>query len=565
MNYVISIILTIVLFSADLSAQKEDHQWIFGLSALDDTINEREWVSSVLDFNQLPPIARQKTDITMPMVECQGTLCDKNGALLLYSNGQSIHGADGQSILNGDTINYGLNWLASTVFIPNEEREPTGFRYVQGVGFIPQPGTDTILALYHSIDDFVIADKSGHFTLKMSKIVKDERHDYRIVDKDIELNAGLNVLGKIQACRHGNGRDWWLLQFALDTVYTYLIDTKGIQLDRIQFLPSSLFPTSNGQCKFSPKGAYFALYGRETDQDNQGMQLMVSGFDRCTGELLSPRLKRLPSHNNGISSGVAFSPNERFLYTSSLLELVQYDLQSGSDVFSTAKVVSTYNGVTCGDSANSPLYFGQMQLAPDNKIYISMGRQCFGFHLIHQPDKKGAACEAEQNAFEIPTYYFPTMPNVSNFRLGPLDGSDCDTLGLDNEPVARFWYEQNKNDFQEIQFWDVSYFRPEAWRWDFGDGNRSPERQPIHRYKEKGRYDVCLTVRNENSSHTSCQTLNLGMVATERIQKAIAVTVFPNPFREQLRVTLHDYLPEEGQIAFYNLSGQQVAICQVSR
>jgi len=111
------------------------------------------------------------------------------------------------------------------------------------------------------------------------------------------------------------------------------------------------------------------------------------------------------------------------------------------------------------------------------------------------------------------------IPNFNTLRLGPLDGSPCDTLNLDNNPISRFWYEQDSTDHQEIQFRDVSYFRPEEWSWTFGDGNVSDEKNPLHSYATNGTYEVCLTVSNENSSNISCQQLQIGPVSNTNLER----------------------------------------------
>ena len=110
-----------------------------------------------------------------------------------------------------------------------------------------------------------------------------------------------------------------------------------------------------------------------------------------------------------------------------------------------------------------PASFGAMQRGPDNKIYIGYGPQGDYLHVIHYPDRYGLLCEAEQRAVYIPTYHVGTVPNFPSLRLGPLDGSSCDTLGLDNHPVSRFRYEQDSMDFLSIDFKDLSYYEPTNW------------------------------------------------------------------------------------------------------
>ena len=42
-----------------------------------------------------------------------------------------------------------------------------------------------------------------------------------------------------------------------------------------------------------------------------------------------------------------------------------------------------------------------------------------------------------------------------------------------------------------------------AWQWDFDDGATSSQQNPVHTYEERGRYDVVLTVRdNDGATHT---------------------------------------------------------------
>ena len=53
------------------------------------------------------------------------------------------------------------------------------------------------------------------------------------------------------------------------------------------------------------------------------------------------------------------------------------------------------------------------QLAPDNKIYVSIPNTVRAIHVIHNPNAKGAACEVEQRGLILPTYNkfgIPTAP-----------------------------------------------------------------------------------------------------------------------------------------------------------
>ena len=551
------LLLYLVCISTSVFSQKEDHQWIFNFTSIDDVSMYPDFGACILDFNQLPPVGIAKPEITLDVKECHASMCDQDGKLMLYSNGQSIHDSNHIPIIGGDTINFSLKWHGFLWRNEHGEQKPSGMRGVQGVGFIPQPETDTILALYHNYEHYEQGDPdSGYLELWMSQLVPDGLGSHRVINRDSLINPQIFKFGTITACRHANGRDWWMLQFSRDTVYHYLIDPSGLNLDHMSTLPFELRGTI-GQSKFSPQGDRFALYG-SWDLSFLGAasrtDLMVADFDRCSGDLIDPIFSLQPGQHSVFSNGVEFSPDGNLLYISNKLNMYQFDLNE-SDVFSSRQTVATYDGSTCGDAADFPLEFGQLKLGPDNKIYIGLTLQCFDIHVINYPNNRGTDCDVQQNVIKLPTYTYGTIPNFNTYRLGPLDGSFCDTLGIDNQPISRFWFEQDSLDFLSVQFWDVSYFRPEEWRWDFGDGTSSTERFPVHSFSQNGVYDVCLTVSNENSSNTSCQTLNIGTTSTTENAVDIDFTLFPNPTQDVIRCQLQNYLPRDGRIMIYNSNG----------
>ncbi len=55
-----------------------------------------------------------------------------------------------------------------------------------------------------------------------------------------------------------------------------------------------------------------------------------------------------------------------------------------------------------------------------------------------------------------------------------------------------------------VSFIDKSTGSPDAWRWTFGDGGSSTEKNPVYTYNRTGQYTVSLTVNNSES--TSSET-----------------------------------------------------------
>jgi hypothetical protein len=74
--------------------------------------------------------------------------------------------------------------------------------------------------------------------------------------------------------------------------------------------------------------------------------------------------------------------------------------------------------------------FDIAQLAPDGKIYIGTGNSTDKLHVIHSPDSAGLACNIEQHGIALPRYFSNSLPNHPNYHLGPVDGSVCDSLGI---------------------------------------------------------------------------------------------------------------------------------------
>ena len=56
--------------------------------------------------------------------------------------------------------------------------------------------------------------------------------------------------------------------------------------------------------------------------------------------------------------------------------------------------------------------------------------------VIDNPNALGNNCNVIQQGVQLLSYNSTSIPNIPNFRLGPIDGSLCDTLGIDNIIVS---------------------------------------------------------------------------------------------------------------------------------
>ena len=176
-------------------------------------------------------------------------------------------------------------------------------------------------------------------------------------------------------------------------------------------------------------------------------------------------------------------------------------------------------------------------------------------HVINRPNLKGIQSDVQQHFMEFPNPY-GNPPNHPNYRLGPLDGSPCDTLGIDNHPLADFRPDPTDTNALALRLWDVSYYEPAEWLWDFGDGSpASQDTSPVHTFPAPGFYTVCLTVGNQYGVSSKCKVVEMKTVGSNTPEDLAAqVLIFPNPADETLRISLTEAV--DGIIRLLDLTGR---------
>ncbi|MCB9284679.1 MAG: T9SS type A sorting domain-containing protein [Lewinellaceae bacterium] len=528
-----------VAFPQPVDDGKRDNIWLFGYDSYSQLPG---FGRTVIDFSDLndPDVYREDRD--MDFRQTCSNICDEDGDLLFYTNGIYIANSEHEEMENGDSLNPG-GW---TVVYPN------GLPVSQGIVTLPVPDKENEYVLFHGLLDIPPGLGPIYSNLYYSKVDMGLGSGLgAVTEKNVELLQDTLFPGRITATRHGNGRDWWVVIPELNTnrYYTFLLTPDSIYNMGAQSVGSPIYRGA-GQAVFTPDGSRYLRYDIHTAGD--GNNLNFYDFDRCTG-LLSNQVGLVNNDSSG-SAGLAVSANSRFAYFFSGLYVYQYDLWA-TDLEASLDIVAVYDGHVSPWPHATTFYLAQ--LGPDNKIYANTPSGSNVLHVIHEPDRKGADCLMEQHGFPLESFNAFTMPNFPYFRLGPLDGSPCDTLGIDNVPVARFRYRQDTLNPLKVEFTDLSYFEPVEWLWDFGGTGSSDEKYPAFVFPASDTYEVCLTVSNDNGEDTYCRTLNLGTVGTERSEKKVGITLFPNPAKEVVNIVLSDgYLPQKGIVVFYNSIGQ---------
>ena len=529
----------IFLFQFSLFSQQYDNTWLMGYAGGSQTPGDTIFGISVFDFtNKCNLQISNNQEIEMNFEDTHICMSNEEGNLLFYSNGVFLNDASHNQMENGDDINV---W------------ETFGQDVPQGALVLPYPDDPDKYILFHEVDTAV--DGIGITITAL---------EYSIIDMTSNNGLGTVILkkepllvdtldyGKLTAVKHANGRDWWMVVQELNSnnYYRILISPEGVEVVGIQTIGEDV-ETGFGGAVFSPDGNFYAridLVGGAWLPDF----LSIYEFDRCTGLLANP----LNNINLGAWSGaggVAVSYNSRFLYVSHYNDIYQFDLWA-SDIIASQTTVAEYDGF----EEPFPTRFYQMQLAPNGKIYVSIPSSVWYLHEIHNPNNQGLACNVTQHSLRLPTVNAFSIPNFPNYRLGPIDGSPCDSLGIDNLPVAGFRSDNDTLNTLKVHFTNLSYYEPTDWFWTFGDNQNNTETEPNHIYSESGIYEVCLTVSNDFGSDTFCKEVEVGVTASSEILDEETFIIFPNPAQSFAKIITDQPVKSKTRFILFNELGQTI-------
>jgi hypothetical protein len=409
MKRLFCIILILVLVGGSASAQNRNSVWVFGDSA-------------GIDFGSgfAVPIASG-----MDGRGSCASISDNNGELLFsagtmqpYFNqpgfGTFVFDQNHQLMQNGDSI-VGLAWYQELVIIPSPAND--SIYYLFSISVTQNYG------LVYSVIDMSLNGGLGAVTQKNIQL-----QNFKLVDC-------------INAIKHGNGRDWWVIFRKSDfpvtfnnDFYTYLVTESGIQNVSIQSIgiPNG---SNAGKISFSPDGTKMVFV-------NLAGIIELFDFDRCTGQLSNPTTiatdPGVPPW--GWNWSCEFSPDGSKLYVSTNSDtsyLFQYNMNAPNISASKDTLFSI---------SNIEYALGALKRGPDENIYLS-GWYNDGFNapypyadsvynmynmnlsVINQPDSLGSLCDFQPYSFYLGgkrTYL--GLPNNPDYDLPALAGSPCDTL-----------------------------------------------------------------------------------------------------------------------------------------
>jgi len=354
-------------------------------------------------------------------------MSDEDGKLLFFTNGVSIFNHQNKVIKNGNRINPGP-------FMEQFGWQIEGLPILQGCLGLSFPNNDSIYQLLHQ--DMWITKKGDNVFLyspfyysSINMKMNGGLGEVITLNKPVNQNDTVSV-GQLTACRHANGRDWWvLLKKPYERIYrSYLVTENNVEYkfdNKIQIQTDTFFEPF-GQSMFTPDGTKFiSVSGPELRKSGY---VDIYDFDRCNGDIFNNQRVIFTDSIYGVLGG-AVSSNSRFLYVSRYDYILQFDLEA-SDISASIDTVAKYDGFK-SPTSGCPTTFYLSQLAPDGKIYISVG-PCAAEYLtiIHDPNKKGKDCNVQQHGLYLEVSGGYIVPNFPNYKLGALKGSGCDTLNI---------------------------------------------------------------------------------------------------------------------------------------
>jgi PKD domain len=484
---------------------------------------------------------------------------DTDGVPLFYNNGYNIYHLDGSTMEGGDSL-----W-AMPFF-----HQYHGLSCTAPIGFkshfvIPRPGTAHDYYYFQNIPHLFFYTQQSR--LIMTRISgADVTGHGKVTLKDVVLFEDSVLLSQLNYVKHANGRDGWIIApyvkdhgDSLWHLCSFFVGKDSIYLAneqvfrRNQAIPDHASLLVSNICNVTDDGNFYTVGGHYDISNDPWIYktayyLSLFCFDRCTGTFSGQSDLTLEANStyhylDPWITGHQFSPDGRILYVSNYSTLTQYDLYSNDllgsmDTVATFQPYSTYNSDI---NLMVKVGFGYSLQGPDGRFY--MLSDSFA-HVVDYPNRRGTACQMRPKALQFPLSLYGHAYHP-NYRLGPLDGSPCDSLGIDNIPVANYRVDDSLGLLSRY-FYDLAHHEPATWLWDFGDGTTSTDTSALHSFPGAGIYKVCLTVSNANGSNTLCRDIAIGLDLPTSSPKAVSELLLkPNPAADLARATL----PEDAAAA----------------
>lgn len=399
-------ILFLFLFSVfSVRAQLENRYWIMGY---ENYVGHGFGGFSIDFYNNQPDTF--SVDRAVDISTGTSNISSRDGRFLFVVNGEKIGDASNSVMMNGDSL------------ICLDYCSDDGNNVSQSNIILPDPADTSKYYVFYSTGELNINTPigAGGFPIYLYYATVDMNLNGglgEVTGKNIVLRNDTIALGTLSACKHANGRDWWLIfqDFGREAYIKYLITPYGINFSGKQSIGVGGY--LSGSSIFSPDGSYYLTFDYLTG-------LQVFDFDRCSGDFSNARFVPYTDTIN-FGYGAAFSSSSRYIYIDNPYAIYQYDLFAPNLILS-RRLIGIWDGYY--DQYPLGTQFHYMALARDGKIYVVTGNGTHYIHRIEYPDSSGISCNFQQRNLKTPRWYWRAIPNHPNYQLEKVSGSICDSV-----------------------------------------------------------------------------------------------------------------------------------------
>lgn len=464
------------LFSNFVFAQKEANQWPIDGGVL-------------LDFNSGSPVILNYAP-TAFFFESNSCVSDENGQLLIYSNGDTIKGANHQVLPNGAGLTQNA-WVSGTV--------------TQGSVIVQKPQNDSLFYLFT-----LVKKQNSEFDYIKELSYREVLNGVNGQEvSPIKTLVCLDTLSeKMQLAQHCDGKNLWLVlvKYKFDLSRTASGDHLGIRIHQYNIEFVSYLITENGlnpspvhsriktycpdmgQLKLNNVGNEFAFGGR--------FYLDLFSFDNSNGKVA---FKRKIEHPWVSSYGIEYSSDDQKVFVNNhVINLSDGSVQSFLD-------------------QEKPSI---LQRGPGGKIYSCI----YNSNYYSLDDQTMHYSELYRSLLYNDFWAETGIPNLGNGSILAMDESSCDTVatvtkfGISLPNIPGYLFNQKTSDF----YWAnacadslTSFFRKkneqvDSLFWSVDEGVfTSNSDTAVFTFPSSGEYQVSCTVYQNGIATTSFQCFKI--------------------------------------------------------
>lgn len=259
----------------------------------------------------------------------------------------------------------------------------------------------------------------------------------KVIKKDsIPFYPEVIGTGSLQAIRHANGKDWWIVfaEYYTNNWVSILIDENGLNppvINTINEWKQTNYKFSHSAV--SPDGSLYSYVPTDTNRT------LLLNFDRCSGKMSFFAECKFPEDEDFLATGIwrwgEFSPGGKYFYLLTVNNIYQFDVNA-SDFSGSRQFVAEFDT----SQVNPDIwwikgYFSCPFRGFDGHMYFWSGNGVRYVHRMEYPDRPAAEVGFQQDYYLLPFWPSWTISTIVDYGMGRLENAPCTgaTHGADRQ------------------------------------------------------------------------------------------------------------------------------------